>query len=216
MRQINHLLNALLHASGAILFILACASAWPPGPSHTTAKEALFHPAFRGIATPDTLNEAHYLAAVHNFARFSSQDKRPAPRVKERPSEPVVLKSVKVWFETTDNEKEKDTKVSVYLQTPESTVVAKKENISGDFRSGSTEGPYKLALPEEKKIKKDDISGYSTTVEITVAAGTEDTWNFNYIIELTFTDESTIKNTFSSVTLSEKDNDRSKSFRIQK
>ncbi|MCI0387861.1 MAG: hypothetical protein MOB07_03690 [Acidobacteria bacterium] len=186
MRPITQLLNICLGAPGAMLFLLACVLAWPQGHSHRTSKEAFIHPAFMSIAAPDVF------------------------------SEPVELKSVKVLFQTTDNEKERDTKVSAYLQTPDWAVVAEKKNISGDFRTNSANGPYELELLAGNKIKKDDISGYNTTIEITVAVETEDTWKFDYIIELTFTDESKICNKFSSVTLNEKETDRKKSFRIQK
>jgi hypothetical protein len=141
-----------------------------------------------------------------NFAWLPTQDTKPA-QIEEPQTKPVELKSAKVWFKTTEDEKESDTKVSVYIQTPEWNVVAKRENISGDFRTNSI-NQYELQV--DRRIKKNDISGCHTTVQVVVA--TEDTWIFEYKIELTFSDESKITNTF-PVTLSE--SDPKKSFRLQ-
>lgn len=97
---------------------------------------------------------------------------------------PPVLTGAKVWFQTTDENKDDDTRVTVSIKSAGNTV-ANWSGIEGEWKDPSPTGPYSLNVIE--KVRKDVIIGSGQYVLVESPTG-HDEWHFNYSLELYFSD----------------------------
>jgi hypothetical protein len=95
---------------------------------------------------------------------------------------PPVLSGAKVYFHTTDNDKDHDTHVSVYVICGGNTI-ASTGGTWGKFNDNSDAGPFGLTVTEA--LRKDQIIG-SCSARLVEAPKGHDEWHFNWALILTF------------------------------
>ena len=116
-------------------------------------------------------------------------------------TQPSTLSSVKVLFHTTDDDKDKDTTVSVFINLPTGELVAKIENIRGEFKNQSDKN-FDLAIV--KTIAEQQIQGCTTTIRTAKSEG-HDIWKFDFKVEIKFKDRPVIPIEVQGITLKEND-----------
>lgn len=102
------------------------------------------------------------------------------------PPPPPVLVSASVVFNVTDDDKDGDTRVSVYVKSGGNTV-AQWSGTDGHWNDNSTHGPYGFTIVE--RIRKDQLIGPGQAVLVESPNG-HDEWHFNWNINLNFSDGS--------------------------
>jgi hypothetical protein len=99
---------------------------------------------------------------------------------------PPVLTAASVSFHTTDNDKDGDTNVSVYVLCG-GTTVASVSGTWGHWNDNSDNGTYQLNVVEHPR--KDHTIG-ACSARLVEAPKGHDEWHFNWSITLTFSDGS--------------------------
>ena len=89
-----------------------------------------------------------------------------------------------VTFVTADENRDWDTGIDVSVQTPEGAEVASLSVPFGEFKDGTTAGPYPLDVLTD--VGQDDVSGGTATV--TIHPHGNDTWRFDFRLRLRFAD----------------------------
>ncbi|MFJ5302266.1 hypothetical protein [Streptomyces sp. NPDC088350] len=86
-------------------------------------------------------------------------------------------------FHTNDDDKDHDTILTITIEKlPDE--FAKVDNIIGKFDDHTDNGPFGLSV--QGGVLKSQIPGATTTVKI--QANGDDTWRFNYFLDLVFSD----------------------------
>ncbi len=127
--------------------------------------------------TPQT-NTTYKLTATNFAGSINSQ-----VTVNVKPL-PPVLTGARIWFQTTDDDKDDDTRVTVSIKSSGNTV-ANWSGIEGEWRDNMPTGPYTLTVIE--KIKKEVLLSSGQYVLVETPNG-KDEWHFNYGLELYFSD----------------------------
>ena len=115
-----------------------------------------------------------------------------------KPIEPKLI-SAKVIFQTADDDKERDTAVSLYIRLNDGTLVASLENNRDYFRNGLV-STQKLRVV--KSVLKGSIQGCISTVKTTRLKG-HDSWRFAYEIEFAFSQGPPVRKSCPAVTITE-------------
>ncbi len=97
-----------------------------------------------------------------------------------------VLTSANVSFHVTDNDKDADTRVDVYIKAGGNTI-AKWGGTDGHWDNNSDHGPFNLEVSEG--IKKENLIGPGQAVLVESPRG-HDEWHFNWSVRLKFSDGS--------------------------
>jgi hypothetical protein len=108
----------------------------------------------------------------------------------EAASRDAVLVSAVASFHTNDDDKDWDTKLSIYVRNRAGADVAKIENIMGRFPDNSNNGPFGLSVLVN--IPKAQIAANSHT-DLSIVTVGHDTWRFNYYLTLGFSDSTTLQ-----------------------
>jgi hypothetical protein len=116
-------------------------------------------------------------------------------------TQPSTLSSVRVVFHTTDDDKDKDTTVSVFVNLPTGELVAKIENIRGEFRNQSAK-TFDLTIV--KPISEQQLQGCTATIKTTKSEG-HDIWKFDFKVDIKFRDKPIIPVEVPGITLREND-----------
>ncbi|MCW3127803.1 MAG: Allergen V5/Tpx family protein [Bacteroidetes bacterium] len=99
---------------------------------------------------------------------------------------PPTLTSGSVSFRTTDNDKDDNTNVSVFIKSGGNTV-ANWSGSDGHWNDNSDHGPYGLSIINH--IRKDQLIGPGQAVLVEAPTG-HDEWHFNWSVTLNFSDGS--------------------------
>ncbi|MDG0871216.1 hypothetical protein L5D93_01215 [Paenibacillus thiaminolyticus] len=91
--------------------------------------------------------------------------------------------SAQAWFHTNDDDKDHDTGLTISIEKGHD-LFAKSDVIMGTFDDHSDNGPYGLHLLGQ--ISKGQLEGATTTLSIQPDGN--DTWLFNYFLELGYND----------------------------
>jgi hypothetical protein len=97
-----------------------------------------------------------------------------------------TLVGANITFHTNDEDKDNDTLVSVSVQTSTATVAAQIEDVFQHFGDHSDAGPYDLLLVNQ--LTRDQLKTGNMTIGITPNGN--DTWRFNFFLDLRFSDGS--------------------------
>jgi hypothetical protein len=133
------------------------------------------------------------------------------PVASAAPAHPMDEGLVKasVRFHTTDNDKDHDSHVTVYVKEKDGTIAARADSDYGQFPDNSDNGPFALQVLDP--ATRDDFAGGQAVVRIDPKGN--DTWQFTMYVELDFAN-GRIKN-FQSENLSLSEDGRQQTFPIQ-
>ncbi len=120
----------------------------------------------------------------------------------QRPGASSRLNSVKVTFQTTDEDKDADTKLFIYVYRSGNILTARRENIEGYYVDNSSNSVY---LEMVNSATFNEILGGNLKVRI--APNGHDTWRFNCIVDFFFTD-GTYRKEFNGNSLTERETER--------
>lgn len=108
-----------------------------------------------------------------------------AKRVSVRPP-PPTFSGAQVWFHTTNNDKDRDTRVTVAIKCAGNTI-ASWSGVEGRWPDNSDRGPYALQVVEQPR--KSAVLGVCQVVLVESPNG-HDEWHFHWALELSFSDGS--------------------------
>jgi hypothetical protein len=91
-----------------------------------------------------------------------------------------------VTFHTNDDDKDYNTSVTVNVLLGE-TRVAGTRNLFANFRNNSDDGPFALMV-WNTAITRDELLKRGGAVLIYIAPSGNDTWRFNFLVDLIFSD----------------------------
>jgi len=107
------------------------------------------------------------------------------PPVDPPPPDPVLARA-SVTFHTNDDDKDYDTLVEVEVRlSDQRTVVAKLSDDLGHFADNSNAGPFTLLMVKAPVHRSQLQTG---SVAITTSPVGNDTWRFNFVVDLFFDD----------------------------
>jgi hypothetical protein len=98
----------------------------------------------------------------------------------------AMLTQAQVFFHTNDEDKDNDTHLTVTVRASDGTIAARIDNDFGVFRDHSDHGPFGLTIinPDFKEKLR------GGNVVIRIDPNGHDTWRFNFLVDLTFSDGS--------------------------
>jgi hypothetical protein len=102
------------------------------------------------------------------------------------PDPNAVLKGATVSFHTNDDDKDPDTNVTVTVRQADGTIDAHISDPFGHFPDQSDSGPFNLELFNPGT--RGELQGGNVTLRIDPAGN--DTWRFNALVDLLFSDGS--------------------------
>lgn len=122
-------------------------------------------------------------------------------------ADPVTLSSVEAVFETTTNDKDHDSLVTVTVKRG-NTIIASMSNIGGKFDDHSN---HSYSLDVAGTWTRDDLKNRTKT-ELSFSTNGNDKWEFNYVIRLNWSDGTTTEQRWNGQVLTQ--NDRYRSYAI--
>jgi hypothetical protein len=102
------------------------------------------------------------------------------------PDPNAVLTEATVSFHTNDENKDHDTNVSVSVRQADGTIAAHISSPFGEFQQHSDNGPFNLVIFNPGT--RGEVQGGNVTVRVDPVG--HDTWRFNLIADLRFSDNS--------------------------
>jgi len=96
----------------------------------------------------------------------------------------ATLKNALITFRTNDDDKNKETNVTVEVRDNEGDLAARISDPFGLFDDQTTNGPFNLEVL--KKSDKSLLDGGTVMLRIDPAG--DDSWHFNFLLELYFDD----------------------------
>jgi hypothetical protein len=100
-------------------------------------------------------------------------------------ADPVVVTSVTAQFDTTTNDKDHDTYLDVQVFNNRGTLIAQKTGIGGHWNDHSSNT---VALDLSNALEKKDVP--AGKARLTIHPNGNDKWEFNYHIDITYSDNS--------------------------
>jgi len=101
---------------------------------------------------------------------------------------PATLANASVSFQTNNNDKDDDTRVSIQICDDDGVVCARISNFFGHFDNREPAGPY--ALNVINASTKDKLQ--RGKLYLRIDPNGHDTWQFNFFVEMKFSDGSTL------------------------
>jgi hypothetical protein len=101
-----------------------------------------------------------------------------------------TLTGATITFQTNDDDKNDDTGIVVDVDAPlprGKTVVAQITGQFGTFGNNSEAGPFALPVLVPG-VTRDRLKKGSVTIGISTLPGNDDTWRFNFLLDLIFSD----------------------------
>jgi hypothetical protein len=112
--------------------------------------------------------------------RFSLEEKMPDP----------TLSTAQITFETTDDDKRKESILDIRVVDKDDNIVARASSAYGLFDNNTTNGPFGLNVLDQ--VKKSKLKpGGNVTITWTPwsgGLGNHDEWHFNMFLDLVFSD----------------------------
>jgi hypothetical protein len=97
----------------------------------------------------------------------------------------AVLTRASIRFQTNDEDKDDDTLLVVIVALIDGHVVARVEDVFGTFHDNHEDGPYDLELVDPRT--RGEMKGGNVTLNIDPIGN--DTWRFNFFLDLLFDDD---------------------------
>lgn len=98
----------------------------------------------------------------------------------------AALETATVTFHTNDDDKDHDTHVTITVRDQVGNVAARISDDFGHFTDHSDSGPFNLQV--EDPASQQDLKAGSVTIRIDPVGN--DTWRFNFFLEMIFADGS--------------------------
>jgi hypothetical protein len=111
------------------------------------------------------------------------------------------LTGASIRFHTDDDDKDNDTHVTVTVQQNNQIIAARIDNDFGKFDNNSDSGPFSLVVVNPVAKKTDLQPGGSVTIRIDPKGN--DTWQFNFFLDLVFSDGSHLNTQANGLELSD-------------
>jgi hypothetical protein len=121
-----------------------------------------------------------------------------------RAANDATLVSAEAVFETTTNDKDHDSVVSIAVKVG-NTVIAASSNTQGHWNDHST---HAITLDIGSGWKRNDLSARTKT-ELSFSTNGNDKWEFNYVLRLRWSDGTTTENRYNGQVLTQDDGFRS-------
>jgi hypothetical protein len=100
-------------------------------------------------------------------------------------SDSAVLTRASITFQTNDEDKDDDTLLDVTVALMDGTVVAQVSDDFATFHDNHEDGPYDLELVDPRT--RGEMKGGNVTLKI--SPNGNDTWRFNFFLDLLFDDD---------------------------
>jgi hypothetical protein len=97
----------------------------------------------------------------------------------------AVLTRASIRFQTNDEDKDVDTLLDVTVALMDGTLVAQVSDFFGTFQDNHEDGPYDLELNDPRT--RGEMKGGNVTLKISPEGN--DTWRFNFFLDLLFDDD---------------------------
>ncbi len=97
----------------------------------------------------------------------------------------AVLTRASITFQTNDEDKDDSTLLDVSVALMDGTVVAQVSDFFGTFHDNNEDGPYDLELVDPRT--RGELKGGNVTLKI--GPDGNDTWRFNFFLDLLFDDD---------------------------
>ena len=110
----------------------------------------------------------------------------------------VVLTTVSVQFDTTTNDKDHDTRLDVRVFNNRGTLIAQKTGITGKYEDHSSNS---VVLDLSNNLEKKDVP--AGRIALAIHPNGNDKWEFNYTLEITYSDNSTTQKSWSGKVLTQ-------------
>jgi hypothetical protein len=121
-----------------------------------------------------------------------------------RAADAPTLVSAEAVFETTTNDKDHDSIVSISVKVGNS-VIASSSNTDGHWNDHTT---HNVALDIGQGWTRDALQSRTKT-ELSFSTNGNDKWEFNYVLRLTWSDGTTTENRYNGQVLTQDDRFRS-------
>jgi len=112
----------------------------------------------------------------------------------------ATVSNVSATFDTTTNDKDHDTYLDVTVYNNRGTIIAQKTGIGGHWNDHST---HVVALDLKNALHKSEIPG--GTITLTIHPNGNDKWEFNFHIDLTYSDGSVTEKAWEGGVLTQDD-----------
>ena len=110
-----------------------------------------------------------------------------------------ALTEAQVSFHTNDEDKDHDTHVTVTVRQRDGTIAARIDDDFGHFNDHSNNGPYGMLILNQGD--KSDLAQGNVTIR--VDPNGNDTWRFNFLVDLLFADGSHLNTESNNLELSQ-------------
>ncbi|HXJ79095.1 MAG TPA: hypothetical protein VMS64_10480 [Candidatus Methylomirabilis sp.] len=97
----------------------------------------------------------------------------------------ALLSRASVTFHTNDEDKDADSRVEVTVQLMDDTLVASITDEFGHFDDHSDAGPFELLITDSTATRGALKTGH---VSVKITPNGDDTWRFNFFLDLVFED----------------------------
>ena len=98
---------------------------------------------------------------------------------------PPMLTRASITFHTNDDDKDDDSQIILEVMLPgRKAVVAQLVGCVGHFSDHSDSGPYNLVLL--RSVSRDDLK--NGLIDFQIVPNGNDTWRFNFLLDLYFSD----------------------------
>lgn len=121
-----------------------------------------------------------------------------------RASSAVTMVSAEAVFDTTTNDKDHDSVVSIVVKRG-NTVIAASANTEGHWNDHTT---HAVTLDIGGGWTRDDLANRTKT-ELSFSTNGNDKWEFNYVLRITWSDGTTTENRYNGQVLTQDDSFRS-------
>ena len=121
----------------------------------------------------------------------------------------AVLTRASITFQSNDEDKDDSTLLDVTVALMDGTVVAQVSDFFGTFHDNNEDGPYDLELVDPRT--RGELKGGNVTLKITPDGN--DTWRFNFFLDLLFDDDAHLISWARGLELS--DSQREQSFGVE-
>jgi len=113
--------------------------------------------------------------------------------------QPVLIIS-QLSFHTNAAAKNNDTHVTVTVRANNGIIAARIDNDLGQFSENSDSGPYNLEIINQ--VSKNELTGGNTAIRIDPSG--QESWQFNFFLDLIFTDGSHLSCEANNIELDQK------------
>ena len=145
------------------------------------------------------------------YERIFSTGIQVLPSSQKRAKDEPYVSGVSATFDTTTNDKDHDTYLDVSVFNNQGILIAQKTGIGGHWNDHST---HVVSLDLKNALGKSKVPG--GRVDLAIHTNGNDKWEFNYHIDITYSDQSVTEKGWSGKVLTQDDSTTSDSWAGQR